>query len=179
MRVPGFTAAMIATIALAVGAGCSVFALVNAVLLRPLPFPEPDRLVGLWHTMPGLNVPLAKQALGTYAVYRDDATSFESMGLHITLAATLTYPTPDVAVERARVDYVTASTFETLRARPLLGRLLVASDEKPGAGTRRGDQCTIVALSFRRQRARHRPKHHGGWIATAHCRRPAGDICIS
>src|SRR5215475_16177496 len=125
MRARGFAGATIATIALAVGAGCTVFALVDTVVLRPLPFPESDRLVGLWHTMPGLSIPLAKQAYGTYAVYRADARSFEAMGLYITFAATLGYPDPNVPVERARVAYMTASTFDALRIKPIFGRSLV------------------------------------------------------
>ena len=133
MRARAFTIATLATISLAVGAGCAVFGLVNAILLRPLPYPNADRLVGLWHSLPGINLALVKQSLGTYAVYRDGASSFEEMGLYLTLSATLSYHNPNLAAERAHVGYVTASAFRTLRARPLLGRLVLDADEKRGA----------------------------------------------
>ncbi|MDB4875304.1 MAG: permease [Gemmatimonadetes bacterium] len=132
-RARGFAVATIATIALGVGAGCAVFSVVNAVLLRPLPYPNSDRLVGLWHTMPGLGLPRVKQALGTYAVYRESAKSFEQLGVSISLAATLSYHTPNLPAERGHVGYMTASMFSTLGARPLVGRVLLESDEKPGA----------------------------------------------
>lgn len=133
MRARGFTIATIATIALGIGAGCAVFGLVNAVLLRPLPYADSDRLVGLWHTLPGINLALVKQSPGTYAVYHEGATSFEEMGLSLTLSATLSYHNPNLAPERAHVGYVTASALRTLRARPLLGRLILDSDEKSSA----------------------------------------------
>ncbi len=133
MRARGFTIATITTIALGVGAGCAVFGLVNAVLLRPLPYPDAERLVGLWHTLPGINLALVKQSPGTYAVYRDGATSFEEMGLYLTLSATLSYHNPGLAAERAHVGYVTASALRALRVRPLLGRTILDSDEQNGA----------------------------------------------
>ena len=131
-RSRGFTAAMAGTIALAVAAGCAVFGLVNAVLLRPLPYPQSERLVGLWHTMPGINLPVVKQAPGTYVLYREAAKSFDDIGIYIALAATLTYPDRDLPPERIRLSWMTASVFSVLRARPLLGRLF-ADSEAPGA----------------------------------------------
>jgi len=128
-----FSVATISTISLGIGAGCAAFALVNAVLLHPLPYPESDRLVGLWHTMPGLGVQIAKQAPGTYAAYREGATSFETMGLYVSLAATLSYRMPDLPPERVRAGWMTASAFSVLGARPLLGRLFTDSDAVKGA----------------------------------------------
>lgn len=133
-RARGFTAATIATIALTIGAGCAVFALVDAVLLRPLPYPHAERLVGLWHTMPGLEIPLAKQAPGTYVLYRESAKSFEDMGVYVALAATLTYPDRrDLAPERVRLSWTTPSVFSVLGARPLRGRLFTDADAQHGA----------------------------------------------
>lgn len=132
-RARGFSIATIGTISLAIGAGCAVFAVVNAVLLRPLPYPDSDRLVGLWHTMPGLGVQIAKQAPGTYAAYREGATSFEAMGVYVSLAATLSYRMPDLPPERVRVGYMTASAFSVLGARPLVGRLFTDSEAVKGA----------------------------------------------
>jgi predicted permease len=132
-RAPIFTAATIATIGLGIGAGCAVFALLDAVLLRPLPYAHSDRLVGLWHTMPGLNIPIAKQAPGTYALYRDGAKSFEAMGVYVSLAATLTYRASDRPPERVRLGWMTPSTFSVLGATPLLGRVFTDADAVKGA----------------------------------------------
>ncbi|HEY7236061.1 MAG TPA: ABC transporter permease, partial [Gemmatimonadaceae bacterium] len=131
-RSRGFAVATTGTIALAVAAGCAVFGLVDAVLLRPLPYPHSDRLVGLWHTMPGVSIPIAKQAPGTYVLYREAAKSFEDMGVYIALAATLTYPDRDLPPERIRLSWMTASVFSVLGAKPLLGRLFADSEAHGG-----------------------------------------------
>src|SRR5437868_25200 len=146
-RARGFSAATIATIALAIGAGCAVFGLVNAVLLRPLPYPNSDRLVGIWHTMPGLGIRTAKQATGTYTIYREGARSFEDMGIYISLAATLTYPRRDLPPERLRLSWVTPSIYSVLGAKPLLGRLFTDTDANKGAPA-------IVVISERLWRTR-------------------------
>ena len=123
-----FSVAAIATIAVGIGAGCAVFGLVNAVLLRPLPYANSDRLVGLWHAMPGMGIPTAKQSPGTYTIYREGAKSFEAIGVYVSLAATLTYGTPDGAPERVRAAYMTPAVFAVLGAKPLLGRLFADAD---------------------------------------------------
>ena len=132
-RARGFTLATIATVALGIGAGSAMFALVNALLLRPLPYPDGDRLVGMWHTMPGLGIKLAKQAPGTYALYQKTAKSFEAVGVCVSLAATLTYPSTSLDPERVRAGYMTQSMFSILRAHPLLGRTFVDSDASKAA----------------------------------------------
>jgi hypothetical protein len=76
-----YTAATFATTALAVGAACSVFVLASAVLLHPLPYANPDRLVGMWHTLPGVDFPVAKQSLGTYELFRESSKSFDATGV--------------------------------------------------------------------------------------------------
>lgn len=146
-RSRGFAAATTGTIALAVAAGCAVFGLVNAVLLRPLPYPNSDRLVGLWHTMPGLNIAIAKQSPGSYLLYRDAAKSFDDIGIYIALAATLTYPDRDLPPERIRLSWMTASVFSVLGAKPLLGRLFADSDAREGTPA-------VVMISERLWRAR-------------------------
>ena len=55
-RTPMFTAATLITLALGIGANTAIFSIINSALLKPLPFPEPERLVGLWQTAPGVNI---------------------------------------------------------------------------------------------------------------------------
>ncbi len=72
-RARTYTLATVTTIMLAVGAGSTMLAVVNTVLLRPLPYPDSDRLVGLWHDFPGVGLARAGQSRGTYLTYQKEA----------------------------------------------------------------------------------------------------------
>ena len=139
-RVRSFALAGVTTIALAVGAGCAVLTVVRAVLLRPLPYPESDRLVGLWHTAPGIGMSILEQSSGTYLSYRKSAQSFESIGAYGGGIATVSYADPTLAPERVPVSWVTASLLQTLRVRPVVGRLFTDADEQ-------GDAHLVTLLS--------------------------------
>src|SRR5688500_15577585 len=80
-RTPLFTAVAILTLAVGIGANAAVFTVVNGVLLKPLPFEDTSRLVGVWHTAPGVNIPLLNMGPTNYFVYRDEGRSFEDIGM--------------------------------------------------------------------------------------------------
>ena len=130
-RTPGFTTLALVTLAVGIGANAAIFSVVWGVLLRPLPFPEPDRLVGLWNEAPGVNAAVGRipHAPESYVLLRDRARSFESVGLLAEEQVTLLEEGPPRTVPAARL---TASTFQVLRARPLLGRLFDEEDDAPG-----------------------------------------------
>jgi predicted permease len=128
-----FTVASVATIALAVGAGSAIFALVNAVLLQPLPYPDSDRLVGVWNAFPAMNMPLVRQSAGTLDAYRRLSRSFEAIGGFSDGAVTVTSNDGTLAPERVAMAGVSGSVLAMLRVRPLLGRVLDDSDEAEGA----------------------------------------------
>jgi putative ABC transport system permease protein len=129
-RAPGFTAVMIATLALGVGANSAVFSLVNAVLLRPLPYAEPDRLVLVWESAPFFGLTDSPVSPANYVDWRQRARSFEEMGAMEDTSYRLT---GDGAPEVVEGSCVTASFWRALRARPALGRTFRDDEDQPGA----------------------------------------------
>jgi predicted permease len=129
-RTPGFFLIVIFTLAVGIGANAAIFTVVNAVLLQPLPYPEPERIVGVSHTAPGLGMNTLEQSDGTFFVYRRDSQSFEDLGIYWDGSVTLTGgQTP----ERVRASGATTGVFAVLRRPPALGRTVQVADEKPGA----------------------------------------------
>ena len=90
-------------------------------MLKPLPFAEPDRLVGVWHTAPGLGIKLLNASPSTYFTYREENRVFEDIGLWSDGSVTVTG-----TAEPEQVDSVlfTDGMLPLLRVRPLLGRML-------------------------------------------------------
>jgi predicted permease len=129
-RTPSFTLLAVATLALAVGADVAIFSLVNTILLRPLPYPEPERLVGLFHTAPGLDLDELPQSPGTYTRYATASKTLESIAAWSGREATLT---GDGEPERLPAAAITASMFDVLRVPPALGRALRPEEQLPGA----------------------------------------------
>jgi putative ABC transport system permease protein len=127
---PAFTLTAVATLATAIGANALLFALVNGVLLKPLPFDQPDRLVGVWHSAPGLVPGPVNQAAFTYFTYREEATAFEDIGLWSATTATVTGRGDPEELEALSV---TDGTLPVLRVRAELGRTFTAADDAPGS----------------------------------------------
>ena len=130
VRSPAFTALAVLTLAVGIGATTAVFSLVHAVLLRPLPFPDPERLVGVWHSAPGLDIEQFEHSLGTYVLYKRHARSLQGIGLYDAGSASLT---DGASPERVTSAGATASLFTVLRVAPARGRAFVEGDERPGA----------------------------------------------
>ena len=89
---PGFALAAILTLALGIGATTAVFSVVNAVLIRPLPYPDPDRLVGVWHSaqFQGITSNNVRLSSTMYLTYREHAETFEDFGLWRSTRASVT-----------------------------------------------------------------------------------------
>ncbi len=131
-RSAGFSLVVILTFALGIGATAAVFTVVDGVLLRPLAYDQSERLVGVWHTAPGIGLPTFEMSDASYLMYRADNHVFDDMGAYESGAANLAMGA-GAEPERIATGWITASVLPTLRVTPLLGRPLTAADDKPGA----------------------------------------------
>jgi putative ABC transport system permease protein len=132
-RTPLFTIVAVLTLGVGIGANAALFSVVYGVLLKPLPFDQPDRLVGVWHTAPGMNVKLMNQGPAFYMTYRDENRTFEQFGLWADRGASVTGAGDP---ERVRTLAVTDGLLQALRAKAEVGRLFDRADDTPGAPER-------------------------------------------
>ena len=128
LSAPLFTAIAATTLALGIGANSAIFSVVRGVLLKPLPFDAPDRLVGVWHTAPGLGFPVMNQSPATYLTYRTDNRVFEDIGMWDNTTVTVTGVGEP---ERISGLLVTDGTLTLLRVNPQIGRRFTADDDSP------------------------------------------------
>jgi putative ABC transport system permease protein len=153
MRSPGFTAVAVLTLALGIGANTSMFSVINATLLRTLPFPRADRLVTIWkspfNTPDRLNI----VSLPNFRDYRTQSRTLETVAL-LDSAGKGYNLTGDGEAEQVSGVRVTASFFTVFGVQPLLGRTFVPEEETAG-------RDRVVVLS------------HGLWV-----RRYAGDPSV-
>ncbi|MBI1354183.1 MAG: FtsX-like permease family protein [Acidobacteria bacterium] len=130
-RNPGFSAAAILSLALGIGANTAIFSVVNAVLIRPLPYPDADALVGVFNSgeLHGRRSNDMGFGPGLYAVWRESSEAFEEFGVWGQGAATLTGAgDPD----QVHTVTVTQGVLPALGVQPLLGRWFSAEDDTPG-----------------------------------------------
>ena len=142
-KTPGFALSAIVVLALGIGANTAIFGIVNGVLLRPLPFGEPDRLVQLWHTPPQKEFPGVSRFALSAANYLDweaQNTVFSSSAVYRYWQFRLTGAGDPQILRAARVE---PTFFSVLATRPLLGRAIDPSDDVP-------DRHHVVVLSYRR-----------------------------
>ena len=132
-RAPQFSLTVVITLALGVAATTASFSVLRGVVLRPLPFPEPERLVVIGHTAPMLNLGAVGGSRGTYFTYRRLTQSFEQIGAWTTSSATLLDPTATRPPERLAIGDISPSAFVTLRSTPLHGRVFNDTEGLPGA----------------------------------------------
>lgn len=129
-RRPGFTALVVGTLGLAMGAVAAVFGVVDAVLLTPLPFPDTDELVVVWETDRASGTTREPASVPDYYDFRERSRTLESVGIYATFTAALTRPDGDpLSVD---VTGVSAGLFDVLGASVALGRALRPEDDAPG-----------------------------------------------
>ena len=135
-RNPGFTIVAVLTLALGIGANTAIFSVVNAVLLRPLPYRDADRLVWITNFIPKRNQTLVFDS--DYASWQNQSQVFEGMAAYSRMQRTLTGRGDP---ERLQVGRVTAGFFSVLGVEPMLGRKFLPEEDRPG-----GSQ--VVVLSY-------------------------------
>jgi hypothetical protein len=128
-KAPGFTVAAVLVLGIGIGAVTLMFSTLHAVVLQPLPFPEPERLVWAW--LSSDEYPMNSISAEDYFVYREQAGSLESLG------AFLVFRPPAVITgggeaERAVSNYISADLFSTLGVAPQIGRSFLPDEEGPG-----------------------------------------------
>jgi predicted permease len=127
-RKPGFTAVVVLTLALGIGANTAMFSVVDKVLLNSLPFPDPDRLISLHASKP--NFERGSISYPNFLDWQKDNSSFIAMGVYRPVAMTLTGMGE---AERVAAEFITSDFFSLLAVKPVLGRTLTAGEDRIGA----------------------------------------------
>src|SRR5688572_17188399 len=128
-RTPGFTASAVLTFALGIGVNTAVFSVFNGVLLRPLPYPEADRITMVWMDNRGENIREDITSYPNYRDWRDQGSSYGQLAAYTSNAFTLTGADEP---ERLSGAQATANFFDVMGVRPLLGRVFTEAHETPG-----------------------------------------------
>jgi len=128
-RTAGFTVVAVLTLALGVGANTAIFTVANAVMLRPLPFNDPSRLVRLWESNPEKGWPTFSASHPTFLDWRSENRSFERLAALVNVGFTLT---SEGRAEIVRANAVTADFLPALGTAPVLGRNFRPEEDRPG-----------------------------------------------
>src|SRR5688572_107398 len=147
LRTPAFTVSAVLTLVLGIGASVAIFAVVNGVLLRPLPYGAPDRLVGIWHDLPGVSIDKGNQTAGTFFAYQRLTKSIDNIGLSQAGAVNVAAPGGDGEPQRLTSASITASLIPTLDVAPLLGRNFIDAEDRPN-----GPNVVIIGEALWRSR---------------------------
>jgi putative ABC transport system permease protein len=127
---PGFTIVAIIALALGIGANTAIFSVVNTVLLRPLPYKDPERLVMVWEDATKHGYPRDTPAAANFVDWRDQNQSFEGMAAIADTSFNLTGSGDPERLEGRRVS---ANMFPLLGVEPHIGRVFTAAEDQPGA----------------------------------------------
>src|SRR4051812_38686795 len=136
-RTASLSLVIVASLAIGIGANTAIFSVVNALLLKPLPYPDPDRLVVLWLRSPGINIPQDWPSPGQYIDVKSENRSFDEMSISQGRAGSVLGQSEPLRVEGLATS---SSLFPLLGAKAQYGRLLKPEEDAPG-------QPPVVILS--------------------------------
>jgi len=128
-RAPLFTIITLVTLAVGVGANTVIFSVLEGVLLKPLPYPHPEQLIGVWHTAPGVGIANLNMAPSIYFIDREQNTTFQDIGVYDGDSLSVTGAGEP---EQVRGLDVSDGTLPMLGVKPALGRLFTREDDSPG-----------------------------------------------
>ena len=124
------TLVAVLAMAVAIGVAGTMFSVVNTVLIQPLPFGQPERLMAVWQVDPNNTAAWRPAAAGNYADWQRMSQSFEKVGAALNISKTLTsFDEPDTPL----MQMVSAGYFDTLGVSPLMGRTFTPEEDRPGA----------------------------------------------
>jgi predicted permease len=147
LRAPLFSASVILTLTIGIGSAAAIFAVVNAVLLRPLPYPHPDRLAGAWFDMKPLSLLHAQQTSATYFTFRRFAHTIEGIAAYQDGSMNVVDPDGRAEPARMNVAWVTANTMPLLGVSPIVGRSFTEEEDTP-----KGPHVAIISEHLWRSR---------------------------
>jgi putative ABC transport system permease protein len=170
LKRPGFTLIAVITISLGIGANTAIFSVVNAALLKPLPYRDPDRLMFLRGTQP--NGRLSLLSFQEFNEFRDQSGVFESLAAEVTQSVNLTgVNEPD----RVRGGFVSANFFETFKIAPLIGRTFAQGEDSAGA-----ERVVVISQNLWQSRLNSDPNLEGKTlILNDHAHRVIGVVPAS
>jgi len=146
-RAPLFTAVILVTVAIGIGANTVVFSVVEGVLLKPLSYPHPDRLVGVWYKAPGINIPKLQTSESLYFIAREQSKTLEDIGLYNFATFSLT---GGAQPEQVHGLELTDGTLPLLGVHAAYGRVFNKNDDTPNT-------AKTVVLSYG-----YWQRHYGG-----------------
>jgi putative ABC transport system permease protein len=149
-RTPVFTITAVLTLVIGLAATIAIFAVVDGVLLKPLPYGNPDRLVRAWFDLPPMNLKRTQQTQSTYYTFQRLAKTIEGIGLYQEGSVNVSEPGGKTEPQRLAVAWVTSTLVPVLKVSPILGRSISAEEDLPpvartGAGSR--DVGDVVMIS--------------------------------
>src|SRR5690242_13434678 len=142
-RTAGLTTVIVASLAIGIGANTAVFSVVNALLLKPLPYPHPEQLAVLWLRSPGINIPQDWPSPGQFIDVKNENRSFTELSISQGRTGTLigrAGETPFAEPQRVEALRTSSSLFHLLGAKTLYGRVLLPDEDVPG-------KAPVVVLS--------------------------------
>ena len=144
LKNPGFTAIAVLTLALGIGANTAIFSVINGLLLKPLPYPEPDRLVTLWERNPKRGIEQDRVSGPNYLDWRAQNTVLSELAVSPGWEGSEQFNLllGDGTI-KVRASYTSASLFATLGAKPLLGRTLLPEEDRKG-----GNRAVVLGYNL-------------------------------
>jgi len=157
LRQPRFAVVVVLTLALGIGSTTAVFSVVNAVLLKPLPFAEPERLVMLWERQPSTGRERDQVAAANLFDWREQARSFTAIASHVYWGLAYTGGEEPVELQTGRVS---PNLFSVLGVSPMIGRVFSSEEETAGR-----DRVVLLSYALWQQRFGSNPSIVGGSIS--------------